>query len=124
MNSKNSFTLIFLIGTVLLGFSQTKSIFKSPKHTISETLYTVTQTDTIVISSIEMLGKTRFENLPDAYKINLLPQDYSWTRDVSRAESLKNMALESRKQDCNGRDLPTDVHQEVIQKVYLIKPTE
>ena len=124
MKSKNIFTLVFFTGTVLLGFSQTKSTFKSSKGNIPETLFTPTQTDTIVISSVEMLGKTKFENLPDAYKINLLPQDYSWTTDLRRAESLQNMALELRKQDGNGRDLPTDVHQEVIQRVYLITPTQ
>lgn len=124
MKSKNIFTLVFLAGTVILGFSQTKSTFKSSKGNIPQTLFTSTKTDTIVIPSIEMLGKLELENLPNAYKINLLPQDYSWTKDVSRAESLKDMASELRKQDCNGRDLPTNVHQEVIQKVYLIKPTE
>ncbi|MDI1317643.1 hypothetical protein [Flavobacterium sp.] len=124
MKSKNIFTAFFLAGTVMLGFSQTKSTFKRAKDNIPETLFTPTQTDTIVVSSIEMLGKLEYENFPDAYKINLLPQNYSWTNDASRAERLKDMASELRRQDCNGRDLPTNVHQEVIQKVYLIKPTE
>lgn len=108
----------------MMGFSQTKSIFNTPKQKISETLFTPTKTDTIIISSIEMLGKTKFQNLPDAYKVNLLPQDYSWTTDLRRVESLQNMALQLRKQDGNGRDLPTDIHQEVIQRVYLITPTQ
>lgn len=124
MKSKNIFTLVILAITVLSAFSQTKSTFKIPKEHITETLFTPTQTDTIVISSIEMLGKTEFEILPNAYKVNLLPRKYSWTKDVSRAESLKEMTLELRKQDCNGRDLPTNIHHEVIQRVYLIKPTE
>jgi len=111
------FFIFLLLGTNL-GYSQIKFIFNQPKNNIPTTIFPI-KSDTIVVVNFQKLNKTTLQYLPDAYKINLMPKNYSWTADVRKAESLKNMALEIRMQDLCGRDLPINIHQEVIQQVYL-----
>ncbi len=107
----------FLTGTAV-SYSQTKSLFIKPSEKIPMTLFDV-KVDSANIASIQILGKIAFKKFPNAYNTNVLPQRYSWTADLRKAESLNNMLRETRIQDDNGRDLPTNIHQEVIQRVYL-----
>lgn len=101
-----------------VAFSQTKPTFRYYNGSVTPTLFNVNKTEAIVVFSIEMLGKTTWEDYPNAYTINLLPKNFNWYRDAKRIESYKNMAFNEGKQDINGRDLPKDVHLEVIQGVY------
>jgi len=116
----------FSLALLLVGFtafSQTKR-FSNPINDIPATLFTTTKSDTIVVSNIEMLGKTTSENLPTAYKVNLLSKSFNWSKDAWRAKSFKEMVLDIDTPDVCGRYLPTDVHIEVIQRVYLTSPNE
>jgi len=114
------FFVFFLVGTSL-SFSQSQLIFNQAKNSVPTTLFAI-KSDTIVVPSIQMYGKIALNNMPNAYNTNLLPENYSWTADLRKAESLKNMALEIQAQDLDGRDLPINIYQEVIQRVYLSTP--
>ena len=121
MGIKNFFSGIFLLATAM-GFSQEKT-FNNSKNEVPATLFTTTKSDTIVVSTIAMLAKMPSETLPAGYKVNILSESFNWAKDVRNAESFKNMAMD-RKQDGSGRDMPTDLHSEVIQRVYLNTPTD
>lgn len=116
----------FSLALLLMGFSafsQTKR-FSNPKNDIPATLFTIGKSDTIVVSNIEKLGKVPSENLPTAYKVNLLSKSFNWSKDAWRAQNFKEMVLDTDKQDFCGRYLSPDVHTEVIQCVYLTSPNE
>lgn len=111
------FLIYFLTGT-LVSFSQTKSSFIKPSSNIPLTLVEV-KVDSTIIPSFQMLGKIVLKKFPNAYNTNVLPQSYSWTSDLRKTESLNDMLRETRLQDDNGRDLPINIHHEVIQRAYL-----
>jgi len=120
---KASYFSLALLLVVSSAFAQTKR-FSNPKNDIPETLFTISKSDTIVVSNIEMLGKVPSENLPTAYKVNLLSKSFNWSKDALRAQNFKEMFLDTNKQDFCGRYLPPDVYTEVIQRVYLTTPNE
>ncbi len=106
--------LLFFSGA----FSQTKPTFSDFKANINPTLFDKDKDATNVFYIIEMLGKTKWEDYPNAYTINLKPKYFSWYKDSKRIESYRNWFINSTKQDICGRDLPTDVNSEVIQSIY------
>ncbi len=112
--------LSFLLFSVT--FSQTKSTF-GYNNSVTPTLFDVDKNDSLAIFSIEMLGKTTWEDYPNAYSINLMPKNFSWSTDARRIESYKNMALNQGRQDVCGRDIPIDVHLLTIQGAYSKSPT-
>lgn len=103
-----------------LGFCQHKSfMFGAKLHTFSPTLFQQKNTDSIKVISIETLGKLAAKDFFDSRKVNLSPKNYNWNLEMRRAESFKSMSLNIRQQDFCGRDLPLDIHSEVIQNIYM-----
>lgn len=114
---KTIYFSVLLALTVSSVFSQTKSVFASHKN-VSPTLFNEDKVNTLTYSSLEMLGKTSWNDYPDAASINLLPKNFNWHKDARKIESYKYWYRNSLKQDLCGRDLPADVHAEVIQNTY------
>ncbi len=115
------FSFLFLL-LFSVAFSQAKPTFGFYNSSITPSLFDVDKTNTMVVFSIETLGKTVWEDYPNAYSINLLPKNFNWCTDVRRIESYKNMAWNQGKQDMNGQDFPIDVHMQAIQGVYSKSP--
>ncbi len=99
-------------------FCQTKSLFIKPSEHIPKNLFEFKANSTTT-ATIYRFGTITLNNLPNAYNTNLLPQAYNWTADLRKAESIENMLREIPLQDNCGRDLPINIHQEVIQRVYF-----
>ena len=102
-------------------FSQELTTFKKPSDSIHKTIFPP-KLDIVLIHNFQILDDFTFNKLPNPQNVNLLPQNYSWTNDAFKAQSLRKMALENQTQDLNGRDLPTDIYQEVPQNAYLKNP--
>lgn len=107
--------LIFLMASAT-GFSQTKTGFIRPTPQFPTTLFPPAASHTVVVSNAYVLGKPATSMVDD--EINLFPKNYNWSADIRKSQHFKNMALDIRKQDINGRDLQRDVHYDVIQRVY------
>lgn len=116
---KSAYFTFILVLIFSSATSQIKSPFISFKNTLATTLFTTKKLDTVAVYSIQLLGKTSWKSYLDTDKINLLPKNFNWSKDMRRIENYKNMALNLRQQDICGRDLPADVHAEVVQKVYI-----
>lgn len=109
---------IFLLLFISAGFSQTKPIFSNLKNKVNPTLFNKDETVTHLFYTIEMLGKTTWEDYPNANTINLKPKNFSWHKDAKMVESYRNWFINSPKQDICGRDLQIDVNSELIQSIY------
>lgn len=110
-----SFLLLLFISDA---FSQTKPIFSTLKNQVNPTLFNKDETITPVFYTIEMLGKTTWNDAPNAQTINLNPKNFSWHKDAKKLESYRDTYINSHNQDVCGRDLPIDVHSELIQSIY------
>jgi hypothetical protein len=106
--------LLFFSGT----FSQIKPTFSDFETNLTPSLFDKDKTEANVFYTIEMLGKTTWEDHPNANTINLKPKQFSWYKDAKQLESYKNWFINNPKQDLCGRDLPPDVHSEVVQSIY------
>ena len=106
--------LLFFSGA----FSQTKPTFSDFKTKVNRSLFDKDNPATNVFYTFEMLGKTTWEDYPNAYTINLKPKHFSWYKDAKKLESYKNWFINNPKQDVCGRELPADVHSEVVQRIY------
>ncbi|MES2747692.1 MAG: hypothetical protein V4648_04905 [Bacteroidota bacterium] len=106
--------LLFISGA----FSQTKPTFGDFKTNVIPTLFDEEKSATKVFYTIEWLGKTTWEDHPNANTINLNPKNFSWYKDAKFLESYKYWFINGPKQDICGRDLPTDINSELTQKIY------
>lgn len=117
MKSYFAFILLMIFS---LGFCQSKTVsFDSKSTIISSTLFDHKEQDSIKIVTIEMLGKLPSNDFFESDNVNLLPKNYNWNLDIRRTESFKSMALNNKRQDFCGRDLPINIHTEVTQNIYL-----
>jgi hypothetical protein len=117
---KTYFALILFLFTSL-GFSQYQPIsFSSKFKIIPSTLFdTYSNKDAIKVNRLGMLYKMSQTDVLDINNVSLFPKNYSWSSDIRKIENFKIMALNIRQQDLCGRDLPIDIHSEVIQNVSL-----
>ncbi|HOD10339.1 MAG TPA: hypothetical protein PKH91_06315 [Flavobacterium sp.] len=116
---KSTYFSLVLIMVFSVAFSQKKSATFDFKDNVSLTLFDTDTTDVVEVYSIQKLGKTAWNDSFDKDKINLSPKKFNWYTDSQRIESLKSMVSNVQRQDICGRDLPIDVHSEVIQNVYF-----
>lgn len=116
---KTSYFSIALLMIFSFSFSQNKTSYFTFKGNISPTIFNTQSNPSVEVLSLQMLGKSAWEYNFDKDKINLTPKYFSWDTDSRRIESTKNMISNVQRQDLCGRDLPIDIHSEVIQKVYL-----
>lgn len=116
---KTSYFSITLLMIFSLSFSQNKTTYFTFKENIAPTIFNTQSNPSVEVLSLQMLGKSAWEYNFDKDKINLTPKYFSWDTDSRRIESTKNMISNVQRQDLCGRDLPIDIHSEVIQKVYL-----
>lgn len=116
---KTSYFSIALLMIFSLSFSQNKTTYFTFKENIAPTIFNTQFNPSVEVLSLQMLGKSAWEYNFDKDKINLTPKYFSWDTDSRRIESTKNMISNVQRQDLCGRDLPIDIHSEVIQKVYL-----
>ena len=116
---KTTFFSSVLVMLFSVAIGQTNSTNYNFKSNISEKLFDKDKTEVFEIYSLQMLGKTAWKEYLDTDKINLTPKKFNWYFDIRNIESFKNMALNVRKQDFCGRDLPIDIHTEVTQNIYL-----
>lgn len=111
-----TFILVLLFS---VAFGQTKSVKHQFITKVSPSLFDENKTDKIAVYSLNTLGKTAWENHLNSDKINLSPKNFNWFSDMQNIESYKKRVLNFRQQDNLGRDMPIDVHSEVIQKSYI-----
>ena len=116
---KTSYFSIALLMIFSFSFSQNKTTFFTFKENIAPTIFNTQSNPSVEVLSLQMLGKSAWEYNFDKDKINLTPKYFSWDTDSRRIESTKNMISNVQRLDLCGRDLPIDIHSEVIQKVYL-----
>ena len=117
---KTTYFTFILVMLFSVAFGQTKSTNNNFKTNFSETLFDINKTDTIKLYTIQILGKTAWNDSFNKEKINLSPKNFSWYTDAKRIESVKSMVSNVQRQDICGRDLPIiDIHSEVIQNVYF-----
>ena len=116
---KTSYFSIALLMIFSFSFSQNKTTFFTFKENIAPTIFNTQSNPSVEVFTLQMLGKSAWEYNFDKDKINLTPKYFSWDTDSRRIESTKNMISNVQRQDLCGRDLPIDIHSEVIQKVYL-----
>ena len=115
---KSYFTFVLVV-LVSIAFGQTKPTHNNFKAKVSTSLFDEEKTNKITIYSLNTLGKTAWENHLNSDKINLSPKNFNWFSDMQNIESYKKRVLNFRQQDNLGRDMPIDVHSEVIQKTYI-----
>jgi hypothetical protein len=111
-----AFVLVLLVSNA---FGQTKPINNNYTIKVSPYLFDKKKTDKITVYSLNSIGKTAWENHLNSDKINLSPKNFNWFSDMQNIESYKKRVLNFRQQDNLGRDMPIDVHSEVIQKSYI-----
>ena len=111
-----TFVLVLLVST---SFGQIQPVNTNFSTKVSSSLFDESNTDKITIYSLNTLGKTAWENHLNSDKINLSPKDFNWFSDMQSIESYKKRVLNFRQQDNLGRDMPIDVHSEVIQRSYI-----
>lgn len=111
-----TFVLVLLVST---SFCQIQPVNTNFSTKVSSSLFDESKTDKITVYSLNTLGKTAWENHLNSDKINLSPKDFNWFSDMQNIESYKKRVLNFRQQDNLGRDMPIDVHSEVIQKSYI-----
>ncbi len=117
---KTTYFTFILVMLFSVAFGQTMSNNNNFKTNFSETLFDINKTDTIKLYTIQILGKTAWNDSFNKEKINLSPKNFSWYTDAKRIESDKSMVSNVQRQDICGRDLPIiDIHSEVIQNVYF-----
>lgn len=117
---KTTSFFIFLLFTLCsVTHGQDMNTTFSFKSTVSETFFTTPKKDVTSILIVDKPNKTILNQYSNNLKINLFPQNYSWSKDLRKLESYKELILNARRQDLCGRDLPADVHYEVTQQVYL-----
>ena len=117
---KTTYFTFILVMLFSVAFGQTKSTNNNFKTNFSETLFDINKTDTIKLYTIQILGKTAWNDSFNKEKINLSPKNFSWYTDAERTKSIKEMVSNVQRQDICGRDLPIiDIHSEVIQNVYF-----
>lgn len=113
--------LSFFVLFFSVAFSQTQPSSGGQVTQVTPTLFDE-KSNPISVYTIEMLGKTSWDNYPNAYTINLMPKNFNWKWDARKIESYKNM-YSLPKYDGSGREIPKDVHSDVIQKAYFKSPT-
>ena len=111
-----TFVLVLLVST---SFCQIQPVNTNFSTKVSSSLFDESNTDKITVYSLSTLGKTAWENHLNSDKINLSPKNFNWFSDMQNIESYKKRVLNFRQQDNLGRDMPIDVHSEVIQKSYI-----
>jgi len=116
MKTYSAFIVVLIVTNT---FSQSKLIVYDFKSNVSPTLVEIKKTDTILVYSIERLGKRAWKDELNTDKINLSPKYFNWSSDIRKIESLRKMALNIRQQDLCGRDLPIDILSVVTQQLYF-----
>lgn len=116
---KTKYLTFVLVLLVSAAFGQTQPVNTNFSTKVSSSLFDESKTDKITVYSLNTLGKTAWENHLNSDKINLSPKDFNWFSDMQNIESYKKRVLNFRQQDNLGRDMPIDVHSEVIQKSYI-----
>jgi len=113
-------TYFFLLGLLFFSeaIAQTKPAYSNFKTNVTAALFGKHSPATNVFYTIEMLGKTKWEDYPNANTINLTPKNFNWYMDSKKLESYRNWFVNSAKQDLCGRDFPADVNSELIQSIY------
>lgn len=115
---KSYFTFVLVV-LVSIAFGQTKPTHNNFKGKVSTSLFDEEKTNKITIYSLNTLGKTAWENHLNSEKINLSPKNFNWFSDMQNIESYKKRVLNFQQQDNFGRDMPIDVHSEVIKRTYI-----
>ena len=115
---KSFFTFVLVV-LVSIAFGQTKPTHNNFKAKVSTSLFDEEKTNKITIYSLNTLGKTAWENHLNSEKINLSPKNFNWFSDMQNIESYKKRILNFQPQDNFGRDMPIDVHSEVIKRTYI-----
>ena len=116
---KTKYLAFVLVLLVSAAFGQTQPVNKNFSTKVSPSLFDENKTNKITVYSLNTLGKTAWENHLNSDKINLSPKNFNWFSDMQNIESYKKRVLNFRQQDNLGRDMPIDVHSEVIQKSYI-----
>ena len=115
---KSYFTFVLVV-LVSIAFGQTKPTHNNFKAKVLTSLFDEEKTNKITIYSLNTLGKTAWENHLNSEKINLSPKNFNWFSDMQNIESYKKRVLNFQPQDNFGRDMPIDVHSEVIKRTYI-----
>ncbi len=116
---KTKYLAFVLVLLVSAAFGQTQPVNTNFLTKVSPSLFDENKTDKITLYSLNTLGKRAWENHLNSEKINLSPKNFNWFSDMQNIESYKKRVLNFRQQDNLGRDMPIDVHSEVIQKSYI-----
>jgi hypothetical protein len=116
---KTTYFTFILVLLFSVAFGQTKPVNHQFVTKVSPSLFDENKTDKMAVYSLNSLGKTAWENHLNTEKINLSPKNFNWFSDMQNIESYKKRVLNFRQQDNLGRDMPIDVHSEVIQKSYI-----
>lgn len=112
-----TFSLLLLL-FISVAFSQKKPIFSTLKKEVSPTLFNKNETSNLAFYAISMLGKTTWDNHPNAQTINLNPKNFSWHKDARKLERYRDTYINSQNQNVCGPDIPIDIHKQLIQSTY------
>lgn len=107
---KTTYLSLILVMSFTVALGQTK-----PQSNSIPAVNTLKKTN---LYSLQKFGKLAWQDKFSTEQINLSPKNFNWYTDMKRIESIKIMALNIRQQDFCGRDLPIDIHTQLIQSVY------